>query len=126
LKNGSFFFNKVNSILRENGRFVFTYTNPSSWRFYLRKLKHFKNGFHPYKEMELDELKKILFKCNFEIDKMEGMNWIPLPLSSNSKLVSVFEKLELFFKLKNWHSQSPWLLFSVKRINTNLNTNYTN
>jgi ubiquinone/menaquinone biosynthesis C-methylase UbiE len=114
------FFNKVHMLLSDNGRFVFTYTNPTSWRFYLRKLKHWKNGFHPYKEMELDELKKTLIKCNFEIDKMEGMNWIPLPLSSNSIFVSFFEKIEQFFKLKNWHSQSPWLLFSVKhKLNTN-------
>jgi len=110
------FLNKVNKILQDNGRFIFTYTNPSSWRFYLRKLRHWKNGFHPYKEMELHEFKTLLRACNFEIENMEGMNWIPLPLGSNSIFVSVFEKIEQVFGLWKWYSQSPWILFSVKRI----------
>jgi len=64
----------------------------------------------------LDELKTILNTCNFEIENMEGMNWIPLPLGSNSIFVSVFEKIEQVFGLWKWYSQSPWILFSVKRI----------
>jgi len=43
------------------------------------------------------------------------MNWLPLPLSSNSKLVHIFEYLERNLHLKKWHSQSPWLLFSIKK-----------
>jgi len=109
------FFNKVRKLLNDDGRFIFLYTNPSSWRFYLRKIKHWRKGFHPYKEMELSELKALLSKCNFEIEKMEGMNWIPLSLSSNSKLVSIFEYIEKKLKLKNWYSQSPWLMISVKK-----------
>ena len=113
------FFNQVNNILSNDGRLIFTYTNPSSWRFYLRKIKHWRNGYHPYKEMELNEFKSLLSKCNFEIGNMEGMNWIPLPLASNSIFVSVFEKIEQFFRLRKWYSQSPWILFSLKkRINT--------
>ncbi|MGB4414752.1 MAG: class I SAM-dependent methyltransferase [Paludibacter sp.] len=109
------FFQKVNKLLNDDGRLIFSYTNPSSWRFYLRKIKHWKKGFHPYKEMELTELKALLSKCNFEIEKMDGMNWIPLPLSSNSIFVSFFEFLENTFKLKNWHAQSPWLMISLKK-----------
>ena len=110
------FFNQVYGLLQEDGRFIFTYTNPSSWRFFLRKVKHWKNGFHHYNEMELDEFMLLLTNCNFKIDKMEGMNWIPLSLASNSILVSFFENVEQFFRLKNWFSQSPWILFSVKQI----------
>lgn len=109
------FFNKVSKLLLNESRFIFTYTNPKSWRFFLRKLKHWKKGYYPYKEMELSELKVLLDKCNFEIVKMEGMNWIPLPLSSNSKLVAIFEYIEKILNLKNWYSQSPWLLISVKK-----------
>jgi len=119
------FFNQVSGLLQEDGRFIFTYTNPSSWRFLLRKLKHWKNGFHPYTEMELNELKVLLIKCNFEIVTMEGMNWIPFSLSSNSVFVGFFGKIEQLFRLKNWHSQSPWILFSVKQI-TRINSNFTN
>jgi len=111
------FFSKVNNLLADNGRFIFTYTNPHSWRFFLRTLKHWKKGYHPYTEMELNEFKALLKRNNFEIDCMEGMNWIPLPLGSNSILVTLFENVESFFKLKKWHSQSPWILFSVKKTN---------
>jgi len=114
-QNWEVFFNKVNTLLKDDGRFVFLYTNPDSWRFFLRKIKHRKNGFHPYKEMELSELKSTLNKCNFEIEKMEGMNWIPLSLSSNSIFVSFFVFIEKLFNLKNWYAQSPWILISVKK-----------
>jgi len=109
------FFNKVNKLLKTDGRFIFLYTNPNSWRFFLRKIKHWKKGFHQYKEMEFSELKTLLQKCNFDIEKMDGMNWIPLPLTSNNIFVSFFEFTEKIFKLNNWYSQSPWLLISVKK-----------
>lgn len=114
-KNWDAFFKKVNSLLNEDGRFIFSYTNPTSWRFFLRKLKHWRKGFHPYKEMKLSDLKVLLNKCNFEIEKMEGMNWIPLSLASNSKLVPFFEYIEKKLKLYNWFSQSPWIMISVKK-----------
>ena len=117
LKDWDVFFSKVNKILADEGRFIFTYTNPSSWRFFLRKLNHWKNGYHPYKEMELKDFKSLLKRNNFEIDTMEGMNWIPLPLGSNSIGVTLFKNIETLFRLKKWHSQSPWILFSVKKTN---------
>ena len=88
------FFNKINKLLIDEGRVVFTYNNPSSWRFFLRKIKHWKKGAYPYKEINIGELKNVLKKCNFEIEKMEGMNWIPLPLSSNSRLVLLLNLLK--------------------------------
>ena len=109
------FFSKINQNIAQDGIFIFTYSNPESWRFFLRKIKHWKTGPTHYNEMTLQNLKILLKKLNFEIEKMDGMNWIPLPLSSNSKLVAFFEFVEKRFKLKNWHSQSPWLLISVKK-----------
>jgi len=109
------FFNKISLLLNDDGVFIFTFANPNSWRYFLRKIKHWKNGPTRYNETTLKELTEILNKCNFEIEKMEGMNWIPLSLSSNSKLVLIFEYIEKKIKLKNWHSQSPWLMISVKK-----------
>ena len=114
-QNWEIFFNVIHKLLKDDGRFMFTYTNPSSWRFLLRKLKHWKKGYYPYKEMELKVFKELLRECNFEIDSMEGMNWIPLSLASNSMFVTFFEKLEKLLRLKKWYSQSPWLLFSIKK-----------
>jgi hypothetical protein len=65
--------------------------------------------------MKLNDLKKLLDKSGFEISKMEGMNWIPFPLASNSKFVTFFEYLEKTFKLDKWISQSPWILISIKK-----------
>jgi len=109
------FFDKVNKVLLHDGLFIFTYANPNSWRYYLRKIKHWKNVPTHYNEMSISNLIKTLYKSNLEVDKIEGMNWIPLPLSSNSILVTFFAIIENIFKLKNWHSQSPWLLIAVKK-----------
>ncbi len=108
-------FSKINTLLTDDGRFIFTYTNPNSWRFSLRRIIHFNDS---YKGIKFNELTKMLTKYNFEIEDMEGFNWIPLPLYSNSRLVYFFEFIEKIFKLKNWYSQSPWLLLSIKKITT--------
>ena len=109
------FFDKINSLLTNDGRLILHYNNPGSWRFLLRKLKHWKSGHYHYNEVTIKELTKILTCCNLEIDNKIGMNWMPLPLSSNSKLVSFFEMIEKTLRLKKWYSQSPWILFSIKK-----------
>jgi len=109
------FFDKINTLLTDDGRIIISYQNPESWRFVLRKIWHWKKGPYAYKDMKLKEFKKLLLKCNLEIEEMEGMNWMPLPLSSNSIFVTFFEAIEKIFFQKNWYSQSPWLLISMKK-----------
>jgi len=110
------FFTKTNSLLISDGRLILQYNNPRSWRFLLRKLKHRKNGYYPYHEIEIKELTEILSECNLEIENMTGMNWVPLPLSSNSILVYFFARIEKFLRLDKWYSQSPWILMSIKKM----------
>jgi len=105
-------FKKINTLLTDDGRFIFTYTNPNSWRFFFRRIIHLNDS---YKGVKFNELQKSLTKHNFEIEDIEGFNWMPLPLYSNSRLVYLFEFIERVFKLKNWYSQSPWLLLSIKK-----------
>ncbi|GAB3693418.1 hypothetical protein GCM10027592_13270 [Spirosoma flavus] len=109
---------KMNKLLDDNGNIIFTYTNTDSWRYWLRKLKALAGGESSYYDVNLTELKKILNDCQFEIEAVEGMNWIPLPLTSNNILVDFFVFLEQKLNLKNWQSQSPWLLISAKKIGT--------
>ncbi|MDR3651962.1 MAG: class I SAM-dependent methyltransferase [Paludibacter sp.] len=116
-QNWEEFFLKINQLMQEDARFVFSYQNPQSWRFFLRKLKHWKAGFYEYKEMNLEQLKVLLNQCNLEIVKMDGMNWMPFSLASNSILVPVFEKIERILLLNKFYNQSPWILFSLKRRN---------
>jgi 2-polyprenyl-3-methyl-5-hydroxy-6-metoxy-1,4-benzoquinol methylase len=113
--NLELFFNKINSLLSNDGRFILHYNNPRSWRYLLRKIKHWRSRYYPYHEINIKELIKILSGCNLEIENMSGMNWIPLPLSSNSRLVSFFEKIEKILRLEKWYSQSPWILMSIKK-----------
>jgi len=109
------FFAKIDALMSRDGRFVFMYNNPNSWRFILRKIKHIRKGAHPYKEVPFKELKSILLRYSFEIVDIKGMNWMPLPLASNSRLVYLFEFFEKWLGLSKWHSQSPWLLISIKK-----------
>jgi SAM-dependent methyltransferase len=108
------FFNKINSLMTTDGQFIFTYTNPGSWRYLLRRLKHRKK-LNPYTDIRVKDLKRLLAKNNLEISTMDGMNWIPLPVSSDSPTVSFFATLEKIVGLHNWHAQSPWLLIAVKK-----------
>jgi SAM-dependent methyltransferase len=114
-QNWEEFFIKINTILADDGIFIFTCTNPNSWRYFLRKIRHRKDGPIPDNDMSWKDLKRILNKYNFYLENVEGMNWIPLPLSSNCKLVSFFEIFEKVLGLKYWYSQSPLLLISIKK-----------
>ncbi|MBD2700702.1 class I SAM-dependent methyltransferase [Spirosoma sp. BT702] len=106
---------KMNKLLDDRGNIIFTYTNTDSWRYWLRKLKALAGGESSYYDVNLSALKKILNDCQFEIEAVEGMNWIPLPLTSNTILVDFFVFLEQKLNLKNWQSQSPWLLISARK-----------
>lgn len=107
---------KMNTLLEKNGNLIFTYTNTSSWRYALRTIRSWAGGESTYFDVPIPELKKILQENQFEIEAIEGMNWIPLPLSSNSVLVDLFVFLEKKLKLNRWTSQSPWLLISAKKV----------
>ncbi len=115
-KNWEDYFKKINALMEKDGRFIFTYTNPSSWRFFLRNVKRHIKSTNSYTEMNLTDFKKLLHKCGLEIEVMEGMNWMPLPVRSNSIFVGPLAFTERAFKLNKWYSQSPWLLMSVKKI----------
>lgn len=109
------FFRKVETLLADDGRLILHYNNPNSWRFFLRKLKHWKTGKYQYNEVNLKSIIKIISGYNLQIESMSGMNWLPLPLSSNCRLVSLFEKMEKLLHLSRWHAQSPWIMMAIKK-----------
>jgi predicted TPR repeat methyltransferase len=114
-ENWEQYFKKIFSLLDKDGRFIFTYTNPSSWRFFLRNIKRKFSATNRYTDMNLTALKQLLHQCGLEIEVMKGMNWMPLPVRSNSLLVGPLAFSERIFQLNKWYSQSPWLLISVKK-----------
>ena len=108
------FFGKVSSLLEEKGKCIFTYTNPGSWRYMLRRIKN-RNKKNPYHVHSFGDLKKLLLRKGFEIKEIRGFNWMPFPVNSNSPLVNFCSFLEKNLKLYKWYSQSPWMLISIKK-----------
>ena len=112
------FFKKINSLMTKDSRFIFTHTNSSSWRFLMRRIKSlFDKKTRSYTEMNMTDFKELLKRNGLEIENMEGMNWMPLPMFANGVLVDIFAFLERALRLNKWHGQSPWLLISVRKIN---------
>lgn len=108
------FFGRINSLLEDGGRCIYTYTNPSSWRYLLRRIKNI-NKKNPYHVHSFESLKELLEQKGFEIKEIRGFNWMPFSVASNSPLVPFFAFLETKLKLYKWHSQSPWMLISIKK-----------
>lgn len=116
-ENQNQFFEKINKMLAENGTFIFTSLNPKSWRFYLRHIHrhYFMKSSAKYYDLNIKELEKMINKRNLKIEKIEGMNWIPLPLTSNSRLVPFFVFIEQKLNLHKWINQSPMWLIAVRK-----------
>lgn len=111
------FLQEISLSLNPNGCFVFNTVNTQSWRFQLRKIrKYFQKNNFEYQYLEIDKLNSLLKKCEFEVIKVSGMNWIPLPVNSDSIFVNLFSYLENILKLRDCTKQSPWLLYAVKKI----------
>ncbi|WP_080055449.1 class I SAM-dependent methyltransferase [Spirosoma aerolatum] len=112
-RNYNLFFKKINTLLDENGTFVFLMVNPQSWRYTLRR---FNKGRTDYGEISYENIKLILKKNNLKIKSVKGFNWMPFPLSmSNALLIKTFSFLEHLLGFEKWISQSPWLLVSVTK-----------
>ncbi len=109
------FLQKVSGLVEKNGYFIFTYTNPGSWRFILRTIKSGLKDTSNYTDMNFSQFILLLQQNNFEIQDMEGMNWMPLPMHANGFLVTFFDSIERVFGLSKWISQSPWILICVKK-----------
>ncbi len=99
--------------LRKDGLFVSVVSNRHSWRYRLHRLR--KNRSHNYGELSLDEFTALLQKHQFRIMSIQGFNWIPLTVNSDSVLVECFAHVERTFRLDRWLSQSPWLLVACTK-----------
>jgi ubiquinone/menaquinone biosynthesis C-methylase UbiE len=107
------FFSKAESLMTPDGKLIFTYTNPNSWRYFIKKLKHIRKPITSLHVIKYKELQTILNTLGLKINDCHGFYWMPLPIFSNSKLVPLFQFTEKVFNLSRWFSQSPWLMVSV-------------
>ena len=104
-------FEKIYDLLDRNGIFIFKITNTCSWRFYLRKMKKHTD----YNYITLNDLYKTIDSIGFKIERMEGFNWMPFRVNSDTFLVKWFSKLEELLSLDKIITQSPCILISVKK-----------
>jgi predicted TPR repeat methyltransferase len=112
------FFQKIDDLLTDDGIFVFSFTNPKSVRYLIRKYRHKDtvDAFRAsYNEPTLEELMHVLNRFNFEIKSIKGFNWMPFKIDSTGYFVSVFAFLENFLFLNRFISMSPWLMVAIKR-----------
>jgi len=111
-KDWSKTFGKLYNLLKDDGVIIFTATNKYSWRFLLKQMLKNKQD---YTVLSLNEYYKILKQNNFIVDRIEGFLWIPCKLDSNSIFVNIFSFIEKKIYLNSYISQSPWLLFAIKK-----------
>ena len=108
------FFSKIKTHLKSDGRFIFSTVNPHSWRFFLKRMYHKFKDEKYYNYRSLDDINAIVSSFDLKIDSIEGFYWLPFKLSSNNPFVKLFVSIERLLKLKNFISQSPWLMISIK------------
>jgi len=101
---------QANKRLREGGIFIFIGTNKSSWRYWLHQQR--KKTTKNLGEYTLYEYKQLVINNGFSISRIEGYNWMPFKVNSNSALIPVFAYIERMFFLRYWLEQSPYLLFA--------------
>jgi 2-polyprenyl-3-methyl-5-hydroxy-6-metoxy-1,4-benzoquinol methylase len=107
---------QANKKLREGGTFIFTGTNKLSWRYWLHKKR--KKTTKNLGEYTLSEYRQLIVKNGFSILRIEGYNWMPFKVNSNTVLIRFFAGIENLFFLRYWLKQSPYLLFACKKDKT--------
>ena len=111
------YFNKIHRLLRNNGLFIFSVTNGSSWRYVLRRIKEIvklDEDYH-YTILSHKNYLSIIKECKFKIEDVNGFLWALCSYNSNSFWVNIYTSLEKVLKLDRYISQSPWLLYAVKK-----------
>lgn len=104
---------KISLLLNKNGFVLFTDLNKTSIKFLFRKFMKHTNypGVASY-----GDYKKIISKTGYKMINVEGYNWIPLRVNSNSKLVNFFAVMEKILNLQKITRFSPELMFWIQKI----------
>lgn len=104
-------FERVRAALKPGGTFVFTELNADSWHHRLHELRSKKPR---YLVAGPQGYEAALSAAGFRMQEMLGFVWMPLPVSSDSRLVTVFAWIESTLRLGRFRRQSPWLLVAAR------------
>jgi 2-polyprenyl-3-methyl-5-hydroxy-6-metoxy-1,4-benzoquinol methylase len=107
-----YFLDKISAISKPSTILIISTKNKGSIKSKLQKKlnpnKHLYSGYSDYRKY-LD----ILNNRSFHVIDVNGFNWIPLKVNSNSFLVPFFIFIEKYFLLNKWLLQSPELLIAA-------------
>jgi len=99
--------------LRPEASLVLSFGNRSSLKSKLRQLRG-KSYLHRYRTVV-----ESLRKTGFEIDRIEGFNWLPFGRTSGNPLIPLLAKVEKRFGLKRIPILSPWVLVHATKPTAN-------
>ena len=111
------FFEKVHSLLADDGVFVFSATNRWSWRTLLQRAKTRITGAQDY-GFTIEgtrRYRKIVAQSHFRVDDIDGFLWCPFGLDSDNPLVGACAAAERLLRLNRFIAQSPWLMYAVTK-----------
>ncbi len=106
-------FCKVHSLLEPGGVFIFSAMNAASWRFHARRVARRARAGECIRS--LAEYHRLAADAGLDVYALRGMMWTPLTVTSDSRLVTLFARVEVALGLDRVHSQSPWLLMAARR-----------
>jgi len=96
-------------VLKKEGFLIITMVNKFSYKFlHPNRIRRPTFYFNTYWEF-----KKRLENSGFDVEKARGYRWIPFGKSSNSSLITKFQKLENSLKFYNFPAFSPGVIFKA-------------
>jgi len=112
LPNIDTFLQECHRVLNEHGYLCLTFSNRSSYKRYLHRLR---SQFRIFYRQSFAGIKAALEKQGFQLEAISGFNWLPFGRGSNSKLIRVFERLEVLLCLGRLPSISPWVFLVARK-----------
>jgi len=102
------FFKECRRILKPNGYLVFTLSNKNSYKKILYSIAGKDKGNYGF---SFSQIKKILDRGDFMINKAYGYHWIAFYRDSNNRLIDIFANLEKKLNLRQIPLFSPWVFY---------------
>lgn len=106
------FFSECNRILQDEGWLLFNEANRHSYKAVIHRRDSKSTRFYRHSHSEICSM---LIGSGFQIEKVTGMNWLPIKRDSNNRWVPFVSKIESGLKLSNYPSISPWVFYVAQK-----------
>lgn len=112
MENLDAFFAECARVLAPKSSFVFTCGNKNSYKRYLYEILGKDKGRYLF---SYDQIKALLEKNGFTLQKTRGFNWLPFRRDSNNPLIPIFAHLEKNLDLAKLPQFSPWVYYEARK-----------